>query len=443
MSYANGRIYVDTSVTPNIGVSIYDIQRALSTSKDDIGSLCRHGSINVFSKWKPFRYNQKKFTSESQRLSMAKALNYGCGIVSCGIVDFAQKYTQRWTHNYPRGENGGTNGYDEEYRFKDFDGYQHRKWQMGEMAGGRGLYTMFNGYMQIPSTLVSDLDVISFVMQCRENDDIYGDTGLLYPYDFNGAAKDISGYYLGIAILEDRNGGSVWVYSDQQVSSFTSGTNVVTGIYPQISSSISNGALKIVPILAQKRTGAWNSNYDGDIIILDGAYLSANKVAQSANVQSSVTFTVSGSNITLDFSITNATGDAVTINNMVCYLLSEAAFMNEHDNGYSGYDYRGEGATAYIMRTWPLDYKQGDIYSHDWNGGYSSPDQLAARYYNAYSDFFVANGNTNLIGNNTTRTWSKTFNYTQDDFGAYANGAWALLCLAPQGNSFVREYKSY
>ena len=67
--------------------------------------------------------------------------------------------------------------------------------------------------------------------------------------------------------------------------------------------------------------------------------------------------------------------------------------------------------------------------------------QLAARSYNAYADFYAANGNSNVIGNNTTRTWSKTFNYTGDDFGAYANGAWALLCMAPTGNVFVREYQ--
>ena len=32
MSYANGVIYIDTSVTPNIGVSIYDVQQTLGTS---------------------------------------------------------------------------------------------------------------------------------------------------------------------------------------------------------------------------------------------------------------------------------------------------------------------------------------------------------------------------------------------------------------------------
>ena len=128
---------------------------------------------------------------------------------------------------------------------------------------------------------------------------------------------------------------------------------------------------------------------------------------------------------------------------MYCYLLSAAAEANEHDTGYSGPDYQGEGAKSYIERTWPGSYKQGDIYSHDWNGGYSNPDQLAARAYNAYSDFYAANNNSNIIGNNTTRTWSKTFNYTGDDFGSYANGAVAMLCLAPTGNAFVREYFSY
>ena len=431
-------------------VSIYDVQRAIGNGSSDLATLCKGNTINKFARFKPFRRNAIFFNSDTNqsstdRLTAQKTANYGCGIVSCGTLDFATKYTNQWSHLYPRGKDGGGAGYNEFYRLLDFNKYQHNKWQMGEVANGKGLYTMFNGYMQIPGTMLSDLDTIYFNMQCRENDDLDANIGLLYPYDFIGATKDFSGYYVGLAIL-DANGG-VWIYSDPHISDFFIGTNLYTGVRAQISNSIPNGALKIAPVLTQNRTldsvqSGWTSNYNGDIIILDGAYLSATKVAQSANVITNVTFSLSASSITLTFTLTNQTGSAVTINNLVCYLLSDAAFMNEHDSGYSGPDYQGEGAAAYIQRTWPQNYKQGDIMSHDWNGGSTNPDQLAARYYNAYSDFYTVNGNTNLIGNNTTRTWTKTFNYTHDDFGSYANGAWALLCIAPTGNSFVREYSS-
>lgn len=437
MAYSDGLITAP--------VSIYDVQRAISNSSPDLGTLCTGSTINKFARWKPFRKNSVHFASNAARLTAAKAVNYGSGIVSCGRQTFASQYQNEWSHLAPRGGGGGNAGYDEYYRLADFNLYQHNKWQLGPTAGGKGYNTIFNGYLQIPGTMVSDLDILSFNMQCRENDDLDANIGLLYPYDFSGADKDFSDYFVGLAIL-DHNGG-VWIYSDPQISDYCSGTELYTGVRAQISSSIPNGAVIIAPVLTENRTldsvqSGWDFSYNGDIIILDGAYLSANKVAQSANLITNITFSLAASSITLTFTVTNQTGSAVTVNNMVCYLLSDAAFINEHDNGYSGPDYQGEGAVAFISRTWPQNYKQGDIYSHDWNGGSTNPDQLAARFYNAYSDFYVANGNSNVIGNNVTRTWTKTFNYTQDEFGSYANGAWSMLCLAPQGNSFVREYSS-
>lgn len=432
--------YADGYITAPIG--IYDVQRALGISGGgDLGTLCRASQINVFSKCKPFRNNAVDYASDAARETAAKTVNFGTGIVSCGRLTFASKYQDLWTHLAPRGANGGGSGYNEHYRLVDFKKYQHNKWQLGETAGGKAFMTIFNGYLSIPGTMVSDLDTIYFNMQCRENEDLDAYPGMLYPYDFQNAQKDLSGYYVGLAILDSNNG--VWIFSEPHISDFFVGTNLYTGVRTQISSSIPNGALKIAPVLTQNKQDNWSQNYDGDIIILNGAYLSANKVAQTANLQTNVTFSLGSSSITLNFEVKNETGSSVTINNMVCYLLSNAAFDNEHDNGYSGPDYQGEGAVSYIMRTWPQNYKQGDIMSHDWNGGSTNPDQLAARYYNAYSDFYAVNNNSNVIGNNVTRTWIKTINFIQDDFGSYANGAWALLCLAPTNNNFVREYKSF
>lgn len=73
MSYANGKVYVDTSVTPNIGVSVYDVQRALGTSENDVGSLCKHENINKWAKYKPMRLTQLTAITENGRQSV----NYG------------------------------------------------------------------------------------------------------------------------------------------------------------------------------------------------------------------------------------------------------------------------------------------------------------------------------------------------------------------------------
>ena len=425
-------------------VSIYDVQRALGANSPDLGTLCQNANINKFARFKPFRYNALFFASDAAQLTAAKAVNFGTGIVSCGTLTFASKYQDVWTHLAPRGAGGGAGGYNEMYRLTDFKNYQHKKWQLGDAGDGRAFYTIFNGYLSIPGSRVSNQDTISFNMQCRENEDD-ADLGLLYPYDFANAAKDFSGYYVGIAVLDSNN--DVWVIAQPHISDFFTGTSLYTGIRAQISNSIANGTIKIAPVLTENHTivsgeAKWTNSYNGDIIILNGAYLSATKSPHTDNLQTTVAFVVGASSITLNFTIKNETGSPVTVSNLICYLLSDGAFTNEHDNGYTGPDYQGEGAVAYIMRTWPRNYKQGDIMSHDWDGGYSNPDQLAARYYNAYSDFYAANGNTNIIYNGSTITFSKTFNYTQDDFGSYANGAWALLCVALPSDSEVREYSS-
>ena len=53
MPYASGRVYIDISSTPNDGVAIYDIQRAVSSTRPDIGGLITYGDINKWAKYKP------------------------------------------------------------------------------------------------------------------------------------------------------------------------------------------------------------------------------------------------------------------------------------------------------------------------------------------------------------------------------------------------------
>lgn len=56
MSNSNGRIYIDTSTTPNKGVSFADVQQTLGTSTNDLGRLCTHENINMLSRRKPTPY---------------------------------------------------------------------------------------------------------------------------------------------------------------------------------------------------------------------------------------------------------------------------------------------------------------------------------------------------------------------------------------------------
>ena len=136
MPYANGRIYRDTTVTPNLGVSIADIQAALNdASFSDIGGIIQNAAardlVNPFAKFKPFRWNLLADPTDLARIDM----NYGLYIpyyIRIGTM-VEDMYNERWTYaeNYnaqrtpwewepPRGFSVTPH---EPYRFLDFDGY--------------------------------------------------------------------------------------------------------------------------------------------------------------------------------------------------------------------------------------------------------------------------------------------------------------------------------
>lgn len=55
MAHDANRIYIDTSATPNVGISIGDIQTVVGSSANDVGRLCRVTGINKYSLHKPVR----------------------------------------------------------------------------------------------------------------------------------------------------------------------------------------------------------------------------------------------------------------------------------------------------------------------------------------------------------------------------------------------------
>lgn len=151
MPYTNGIIYVDTSVSPHQGVSIFDIQRALGRGVKDVGLLCsdqewydtgtldqqgnpvyalrRVNKINLASKFKPVRYPSVGATYESVPTLYRDADNK-CGIEIPVLTasDFSSANIQSlitgsadYLYLAPRGKN--TNS--EWFRLRDFNGYNH------------------------------------------------------------------------------------------------------------------------------------------------------------------------------------------------------------------------------------------------------------------------------------------------------------------------------
>lgn len=134
MAYANGIPYIDTSVTPNIGVSIYDVQRALGTSECDEGSLCTHDNINKWARYKPERADgQQPLTyGDAQIARSRKGNNFGLAVPYCHydaqrvwyeyvlngmVADVLAGNFDAWEYLKPRGI---VNNIREFYRITDF-----------------------------------------------------------------------------------------------------------------------------------------------------------------------------------------------------------------------------------------------------------------------------------------------------------------------------------
>lgn len=115
----NGRIYVDTSTTPNKGVEIADLQTVFSTARNDIGQIIANEDINKWAKYKPVRSSSVAVLTDTER----KAVNYGLKVSKyTNLANFVSGYSSDYEYNSPRG--GGMQP-KEWYRLLDFNGYNH------------------------------------------------------------------------------------------------------------------------------------------------------------------------------------------------------------------------------------------------------------------------------------------------------------------------------
>jgi hypothetical protein len=156
MPHSNGTIYIDTTTTPHQGIDVQgDIAKVLGSSSGDLGTLCMHGSINKWAKYKPVRNtmvntaDQYDFTNQcwkssatwwqSCELLLAEMGKYNCGLDIKNFSTVAELITAHdnaksqsdintylgWTYLCPRGKGGGPSGRDEWFRAFDFVQYKH------------------------------------------------------------------------------------------------------------------------------------------------------------------------------------------------------------------------------------------------------------------------------------------------------------------------------
>lgn len=128
----------DDGIT-NAPISIYDVQRALGTNEQDLGSLCKHANINPMAKYKPVRYSKLSPLTDAE----FKSTNYG--LVTGNTFNASDSNpSNTWTYNKPTG------GSSQPYRLTDFDGYDNLACPpfafevSGELASSVGLSFYIN-----------------------------------------------------------------------------------------------------------------------------------------------------------------------------------------------------------------------------------------------------------------------------------------------------------
>ena len=111
-------------------VSIYDVQRALNASANDVGTLCINGNVNEWAKNKPILLATIGQVSDAQKLikvnigtGQFKAYGHVItavqGINGTAISSFYRN-TNNWVYERPTG------GYQSPYRLHDFAFYHHK-----------------------------------------------------------------------------------------------------------------------------------------------------------------------------------------------------------------------------------------------------------------------------------------------------------------------------
>ena len=448
-------------VTP---ISLGDLSSATHTASLDLGTLCRSSLINKWAKNKSFRNANPVFAFDGTqatpelrspaRVAAALAANFGLNIPRFNATDFKTHYSDQWSHNIPRGLAN-----QEWYRLLDFDGYLHEcYWQLGPVTINNiqsGYYSIFDSYLSTPRT--PDIyagDLLTLSIRCAEDPDT-GLPGLLYPYSFyreQQADYDLSRYYMGIAILDAQN--KLWVITGDQMRAHHTRDDVDAFLTANVPNSIVTGAAKIIPVLTETAYPTWDdAPGSGHFISLNGAYLSRTIGSASSKLSLDIDVTYSNGSVTMVFTITNNTSSNVNLSNIYAYIMSAESYYNEGDSDHNPPTTGGYGVMDYIDEHWPgaapytppSDHmglsNPPDIYLSDWISGIGSPAYLAARGYNARTDFRAANNNSDTIAVGRTVTWTKTINIgTDDGCGYYADGVFVAGCMYVNMNAYTEAF---
>ena len=184
MPHNNGIVYVDTTVTPNLGVSVEDVRAVLNLNSGDVGTLCgsSNNNVNKWAKHKPIVYaNAIAPLTDAQ----FKEKNYGLTIPDSltgsytKIDDVILNAEDAYVYTKPSGQMASP------FRLTDFNKYSH------------SVKAPINGF---PATVYISSNVNTYVLNFPINQSTDYAIGLTdLPSDFNS-------WYLAFAVKKN----NVW-----------------------------------------------------------------------------------------------------------------------------------------------------------------------------------------------------------------------------------------
>jgi len=244
MAHLNGKIYVDTESTPNVGISINDIQQTLGSGKKDIGGLITTGNINKWSKIKPLRGGGVGYlVADGNNFRGSEYPSYNCGFSAAKAFEtpasFAQAIAATGFFTYRKPVAGN------KFRFMDFNGYNHNAQSpyfqtlapaSVDVSGNQGIPVTFNFNLAQPEGSLT-------------YGDLYGD-------------NIVGTWYLGVVYYNPQSMNTPWVVTQAYpLNQMDPGSNPLVLQIPR-SSLTTNKIYSIIPCFS-------TSAYTTPVIALD------------------------------------------------------------------------------------------------------------------------------------------------------------------------------
>ena len=253
-----GIVYIDTSANPDVGVSIYDLQRALGRNENDLGLLCsdkkwsgsslvRANKTNPLAKYKPVRHSALAILSLAQRASV----RYGFGAGLPPTLNLTQNNLPQndWVYLPPRGKGGGSGGANEWYRIRDFEGYA---------VGACTPLAISTGQLVYDSGAQSQLLLFGNGMSnaIREDGKTWVDDQSLSLTELLQSAESLYDYYISFILVDKTDYAKNLLVTNKTMGNFVESeySSFIFPVYAQ-GQTESGITYPAVPILESSRSG--------------------------------------------------------------------------------------------------------------------------------------------------------------------------------------------